>query len=104
MNYLLIFLYHANPHPVSVIFLFINYHQGKVQKHQAFEAEVAANEDRVTTTIKVGRGKAILILLYHLSTQNGSRIQHRIKSTRSINCYKEYEFVHLFLCYFKIII
>ncbi|XP_057290447.1 spectrin alpha chain, non-erythrocytic 1-like isoform X2 [Hydractinia symbiolongicarpus] len=30
--------------------------QGKVQKHQAFEAEIAANEDRVLGTINVGRG------------------------------------------------
>ena len=37
-------------------YLFLIFYQGKVQKHQAFEAEVAANEDRVTTTIKVGRG------------------------------------------------
>jgi len=29
--------------------------QGKVQKHQAFEAEIAANEDRVLSTINVGR-------------------------------------------------
>ena len=36
----------------------LSHTQGKVQKHQAFEAEVAANEDRVATTIKVGRGKA----------------------------------------------
>ena len=31
--------------------------QGKVQKHQALEAEVAANEDRVTSVLNVGRGK-----------------------------------------------
>eukprot|EP00794_Sanderia_malayensis_P015984 gene15984-17594_t len=29
--------------------------QGKVQKHQAFEAEIAANEDRVMSTINVGK-------------------------------------------------
>lgn len=31
--------------------------KGKVQKHQAFEAEVAANEDRIAGTVTVGRGK-----------------------------------------------
>ncbi|XP_065068119.1 spectrin alpha chain, non-erythrocytic 1-like [Rhopilema esculentum] len=30
--------------------------QGKVQKHQAFEAEIAANEDRVMGVINVGKG------------------------------------------------
>ena len=30
--------------------------KGKVQKHQAFEAEIAANEDRVTGVINVGKG------------------------------------------------
>ena len=32
--------------------------QGKLQKHQAFEAEVSANEDRIAAVIKIGEGLA----------------------------------------------
>ena len=32
--------------------------QGKLQKHQAFEAEVSANEDRIASVIKTGQGLA----------------------------------------------
>ena len=44
--------------------------QSKVQKHQAFEAEIAANEDRVMGVINVGKGKictfTILMISYIL--------------------------------------
>ena len=32
--------------------------QGKLQKHQAFEAEVAANEDRIFSAINMGKSKS----------------------------------------------
>ena len=31
--------------------------QGKLQKHQAFEAEVVANKDRIFSTISIGQGQ-----------------------------------------------
>ena len=31
--------------------------QGKLQKHQAFEAEVVANKDRIFSTIAMGQGE-----------------------------------------------
>ena len=30
--------------------------QGKLQKHQAFDAEVVANKDRIFSTISMGQG------------------------------------------------
>jgi hypothetical protein len=36
----------------------VNYLQGKLQKHQAFDAEVVANKDRIFSTITMGQGTA----------------------------------------------
>ena len=37
--------------------------QSKHQKHQAFEAELAANADRIQTTIKMGQSEWCILLL-----------------------------------------
>jgi hypothetical protein len=37
--------------------------QGKLQKHQAFEAEVVANKDRIFSSISMGRGRWFVMMV-----------------------------------------
>ena len=46
---------HTHAPPVS---------QGKLQKHQAFEAEVVANKERIFSTISMGQGTCMYMYIY----------------------------------------